>query len=58
MDSQRKKFEHAVADMRIPGERRSGTPENARWFLRRGAIVNRDHPNILLAICHARRLAG
>lgn len=58
MDSQRRKFERVVAQLRVPDERRSGTPENARWFLRNGAIVNRDHPDILLAICHARRLAG
>lgn len=58
MDSQRKKFERIVAELRVPDERRSGTAENARWFLRSGAIVNRDHPNILLAICLARRLAG
>jgi len=58
MDSQRKKFERIVAELCVPNERRSGTAENARWFLRSGAIVNRDHPDILLAICLARRLAG
>ena len=57
MVTQRIKYERAIAGMRVPGERRSGTPENARWFLRSGAIVNREHPDILLAICHARRLA-
>lgn len=52
------KYERAIAGMQIPEDRRQGTPENARWFLRNGAVLNRDHPNILLAICHARRIAA
>jgi hypothetical protein len=55
--SERFKFERAISGMQIPEDRRLGTPENARWFLRSGAVLNRDHPNILLAICHARRIA-
>ena len=56
--SERLKFETAIAGMRIPQDRRLGTPENARWFLRKGAVFNRRHPNILLAICHALRIAA
>lgn len=58
MSKEQTKFERAIADMQVPRERRKGTAENARWFLRSGAIVNRDHPQILVAICHARRLAA
>ena len=56
--SERSKFERAIADMQIPQDRRRGTPENARWFLRSGAVLNREYPKILLAICHARRIAA
>jgi len=55
--SERIKFERAIDGMQIPDSRRAGTPENARWFLRNGAMMNREHPKILLAICHARRIA-
>lgn len=57
MQSNVQKFEHAIAGMNVPAERRAGTPENARWFLRNGTAANRQHHNILVAICHARRLA-
>ncbi|WP_164513514.1 hypothetical protein [Thiosocius teredinicola] len=57
MPSESTKFERAVAGMNIPAERKCGTPENARWFLRSGLAHNRDHDKILIAICHARRLA-
>ena len=57
MQSEAQKFERALAGMNIPAQRRAGTPANARWFLRHGVIDNRDHANILVAICHARRLA-
>ncbi|MEJ2267317.1 MAG: hypothetical protein P8X95_28135 [Anaerolineales bacterium] len=57
MRTEVRKFERAIAGMNIPVERRKGTPENARWFLRNGTAINRDHQNILVAICHARRLA-
>lgn len=55
--SQRIKFERAIQGMQMPDFRRAGTAENARWFLRSGAVLNRDHPKILLAICYARRIA-
>jgi prophage antirepressor-like protein len=57
MLTEAQKFERAVSGMNIPAMRKKGTPENARWFLRNGSIQNREHHNILLAICHARRLA-
>jgi hypothetical protein len=57
MQHDAQKFERAIAGMNIPATRKKGTPENARWFLRNGSILNRDHHNILVAICHARRLA-
>ncbi len=57
MPSESTKFERAVAGMNILAERKHGTPENARWFLRSGLAHNRDHDKILIAICHARRLA-
>jgi hypothetical protein len=57
MQTEAQKFERAIAGMNIPAERRKGTPENARWFLRSGTSHNRNHKNILAAICYARRLA-
>ena len=57
MQTDTQKFERAVAGTNIPAMRAKGTPENARWFLRNGTANNRDHENILVAICHARRLA-
>jgi hypothetical protein len=57
MRTEAKKFERAIAGMNIPVERRKGTPENARWFLRNGTANNRHHKNIWDAICHARQLA-
>ena len=57
MQTEARKFERAIAGMNIPVERKKGTPENARWFLRKGTANNRNHHNILVAICHARRLA-
>ena len=57
MQTEVQKFESAIAGMKIPDQRKKGTPENARWFLRNGMVINRDHDNILVAICHARRLA-
>ncbi len=57
MKTESKKFEEAVKGMDIPLMRKSGSPENARWFLRNGMATNRSHMNIMSAICHARRLA-
>ncbi len=57
MQTEAQKFERAIAGMNIPVERKKGTPENARWFLRNGTANNRNHRNILVAIYHARRLA-
>ena len=57
MQTEAQKFERAIAGMNIPEQRRKGTPENARWFLRNGLVINRDHINVLVAICHAQRLA-
>ncbi len=57
MQTQAKKFERAVAGMNVPVERKNGTPEHTRWLLRSGVADNRDHKNILIAICHARQLA-
>ncbi|MGD2117226.1 MAG: hypothetical protein PVG66_02610 [Chromatiales bacterium] len=56
MTTERIKFENAIQDMQLPVARRSGTHTNARWFLRHGVAMNRAHPKILLAICHAQRI--
>ena len=56
MLTERIKFERAINDMQVPAARRSGTHANARWFLSHAVAQNRAHPNILLAICHARRI--
>lgn len=54
--TEKTKFEMAIQGMQIPEQRRIGNADNAHWFLRDGAAINREHPMILLAICHARRL--
>lgn len=57
MQRHREKYERVTRGMTLPVERRAGTPENARWFLRSGAIHNCEHPNILLAIYYAKCIA-
>lgn len=53
----KQKFERAVATMDVPEMRKEGNAFNARWFLRNGPVRNSEHPNILTAILHAKRLA-
>lgn len=50
------KFEHAIKGMDIPADRKSANLQNALWFLRQGVPLNRQHPNIMRAIFHARHI--
>ena len=49
-------FEKAVATMDIPEMRKTGNAVNARWFLRNGAIRNRNHKNFDIALKFAMKL--
>ena len=51
------RFESLVATMNIPQQRKSFKPENVRWFLRNGAILNMSHKNIHAACALAQKLA-
>ncbi|MBI3187380.1 MAG: hypothetical protein HYZ31_05910 [Gammaproteobacteria bacterium] len=51
------RFEMLVASMNIPQQRKTCKPENVRWFLRNGAILNMSHKNIHAACALAQKLA-
>lgn len=50
-------FEKAIKGMNIPDNRKAANSPNALWFLREGVTTNREHPNVLNAIYHARQVA-
>ena len=54
----KQKFERIIRNLDVPAERKCASAQNAAWFLRHGIRPNCSHPDILVAIFHARRLAG
>ena len=56
LEFKKKEFEKIVESMNIPQERKTATPENARWFLRSGAIQNSNHFDIQKAIDLAKQI--
>jgi hypothetical protein len=50
------KFSSLIKDMEIPIMRREVNQTNLRWFLRNGAIYNRNHKNFEQAVRLAQQL--
>lgn len=40
------RFAELIASSSVPAERKTGTAENARWFLRKGWIFCAQHPQL------------
>lgn len=58
LELNRSRFEKAVSNMNIPETRKTASASNANWFLRNGAMLNRQHPKIDDAIVYAHKLAN
>ncbi|VAW70313.1 hypothetical protein MNBD_GAMMA10-627 [hydrothermal vent metagenome] len=50
------RFERLISGMNLPESRKTYTPENVLYFLRKGAIVNTLHKNHTVALQVAREL--
>lgn len=53
----KEEFEKIMKRMLVPEDKRIGTKENALWFLRNGAIMNRSNQYIMEAMDAARKLS-
>ena len=50
------KFEKIIQKMNVPRNRMTANSVNASWFIREGAVNNKEHPDILTAIFLARKI--
>lgn len=53
----RQLYEKYAKKMDLPNDKQSGTPVNARWFIRSGYVVNRNNPHANEMLDVARKLA-
>ena len=56
MDNRIKRFERLIRSMDLPENRKSYNRPNALWFVRNGALQNRQHRNFSEAVQLAREL--
>ena len=52
-----RRYENLTKTMNIPNNRKSFSQPNVLWFLRAGAMQNRNHKNVRAAYALARELA-
>jgi len=56
MDNRIKRFERLISSMNLPENRKSYNRPNVLWFVRNGALQNRQHRNFDEAVKLAREL--
>ena len=56
MDKRIKRFERLIGSMNLPENRKQYSRPNVLWFVRNGALQNRQHQNFNEAVQLAREL--
>ena len=56
MDKRIKRFERLIGSMNLPENRKQYNRPNVLWFVRNGALQNRQHQNFNEAVQLAREL--
>jgi hypothetical protein len=57
MNAKINRYERLIKNMNLPNERKRYSQSNALWFIRNGALLNRNHQNFQEAFDLARQLA-
>lgn len=50
-------FENNIKNLDVPEDKKKANPMNARWFIRSGYVMNRNHPLASVVLEAARKLA-